>query len=1114
MRHDEVGQLFIRSLHKIILRKGDLINKVDAQMDLLIDICKAAVQDTGIHFHTLFSLIAFTGHRHNFPRRLIYNIHRFRKQIPVFKAQKAADTDWQALSALGTRVASDMIRIVFNANLPPSIHNLIPDDGVLHYPTDDVVQFKKKQRVLVIEKREAEEVLIAIDQARADLAIKIKYNLPDRNEDFTDSIQHIGSSFPLPLELNLIDVEIDREGLYFPKAFIIEPDYLVDVTSIAEASKERTSAGAPYLLKKFLPVVPNKYLMLGHIANFFLDELMANSDLEFRDLIHRVFALNPIAFCLFDDSTAREIVQSAQRHFVNLRMVIKQTLPKHGIKVVNCFLEPTFYSEQYGLQGRLDVLHDDPNIADDAAIIELKSGRPFRPNVYGLSHNHYIQTLLYDLLIKSVSEDKLRPTNYILYSGMDKDHLRFAPAVRSQQYHALAVRNQLVAVDHWLAESNEHLRDPEKFLSIFDHAARTAGGFLHRDIELFRKTYRDLTRVEQKYFISMVGLIAREHHLAKVGVEGESRNRGQAALWLNTLDSKESDFDIISHLNIERNDTQEQEPIITLQRTELTNPLANFRKGDLAILYPLVKDRSPLSTQLFKGTIIHIDQHRVQVRLRAKQFNDQIFKAHNLWNIEHDSLDSSFISQHRALFSFCSFDRVRRHKFLTIKPPSPPQNLNWKPIASMTSEQNAVMQKIISAPDYFLLWGPPGTGKTSIMLKHLVAYLMENSEERILLIAYTNRAVDEICHALEEISDIRKHYLRIGSRYSTDPAFCDQLLFVKMSEVQTREALRSLLESHRIVVGTASSIVGKSELFDLISFDRIIVDEATQMLEPMMAGLLPRFNKVVLIGDHRQLAAVVVQSRNERYVNDADLRAIGIADLGDSYFERAYRRCRSEGWDWAFSKLTYQGRMHQDIMEFPRDVFYEGTLKTLPSDNGKSQQEALSLVPGDDSSLSRLLSCQRVIFVPVSSRELYSSKTNAAEAQWVVRIIESLTDIYRRSKRDFSLSDLGVITPFRAQIAKIRDELSRTGLNVEQMTIDTVERFQGGARKIIIISLCVNSPNQLNTLLSISSDGVDRRLNVALTRAKEQLILIGDPEVLSSNEIYRSYIEKYRVQVT
>ena len=144
-----------------------------------------------------------------------------------------------------------------------------------------------------------------------------------------------------------------------------------------------------------------------------------------------------------------------------------------------------------------------------------------------------------------------------------------------------------------------------------------------------------------------------------------------------------------------------------------------------------------------------------------------------------------------------------------------------------------------------------------------------------------------------------------------------------------------MLSQQRIVLGTVASLQGKPELFNLIHFDRLLVDEASQIIEPSLAGFMTRFEKVLLIGDHLQLPAVVTQDKSSTIVKNQELKNIGLKDLRDSLFERLYLRSQAMGWDWAYARLSHQGRMHEDIMAFPNQIFYKGGLKILPlnSDN-------------------------------------------------------------------------------------------------------------------------------------------------------------------------------------
>ncbi|MFN4081924.1 MAG: AAA domain-containing protein, partial [Saprospiraceae bacterium] len=291
----------------------------------------------------------------------------------------------------------------------------------------------------------------------------------------------------------------------------------------------------------------------------------------------------------------------------------------------------------------------------------------------------------------------------------------------------------------------------------------------------------------------------------------------------------------------------------------------------------------------------------------------------------------------------------------------------------MTDEQRDILSRMIASQEYFLLWGPPGTGKTSVMIRALAHWTLRCTSEKLLLLAYTNRAVDEICEALDAIGgDTRRHYLRIGSRHGVAEHFRSQLLPEQISAASTRAELRHMLESRRIYVGTVASLAQNETLFQLLHFDRLVVDEASQLLEPQIVGLLPRFKHFTLVGDHRQLPAVSAQNDFDTRVSDPDLLGIGLRDLRDSFFERLYRRCQEHGWTHAFGQLTMQGRMHQDIMAFPSWHFYDGALQTLPDSQRQSQpltpyffREKNSVGGGiSEARVEKALGAQRVVFLP------------------------------------------------------------------------------------------------------------------------------------------------------
>ena len=210
--------------------------------------------------------------------------------------------------------------------------------------------------------------------------------------------------------------------------------------------------------------------------------------------------------------------------------------------------------------------------------------------------------------------------------------------------------------------------------------------------------------------------------------------------------------------------------------------------------------------------------------------------------------------------------------------------------------------------------------------------------------------------------------------------------------------------------------------------------------------------------------------------------------------------------------------MHESIMQFPAKMYYEGQLSILSTEADPTQRQRDPLTWNTDhlsSSFDELLGKQRLCFIPAAINEQEPwAKLNQDEAEKTADVIESFMNLYEKQGMEFHAESIGVITPFRAQIAQIRQCMHERDLPLDKITIDTVERYQGGARDIIILSTCVNNPEQVDSICSVSDEGIDRKLNVAITRAREQFILIGNEELLQSSSSYDALIGYIRSLAT
>ncbi|MBP6184523.1 MAG: AAA family ATPase [Saprospiraceae bacterium] len=1064
-----------------------------------------------LHFSTLFSLMAYIGHKYKTPGGTLRALHLFRKASEQLDKEKEPDpSQYMKVIALGYRAIEGLLNHVFLVPTSPAFASILEDLPAINAQEQTYQRFESIVVFYATSIQLTDWLLIGYREEEPLITLTVQGNVAEKNEDFNGLWKSLAHLDHLPVKLHLLDVEFDAEGIAYPRGFILHPDHLVDVTAIAECFTPTSAFPVLSILKKFLPSEQTKSILIGNVANYFLDRLMQDPGLTFEDAFQGVFALNPMGFALLDDQEVRDLHLTCRQHFITLSQIVQFGFAKEGIRLQDCFLEPSFYSPEFGIQGRLDVLHLPPASTSTPAIIELKSGAPFRSNAYGLNANHYIQTLLYDLLVKDVRPGRQALT-YILYSKVTENPLRFAPVIRSRQMDALRVRNELILLEQELAQMDPSLPDtwmllnnltPDGFPGLY--------GFHSRDIILFSRVWQGLNDREKAYFVAFTSFALKEFHQSKTGRAGSGRQDGQAALWLATRAEKTDQFSVLTFLQLEEDNSHESEPEIQFRFTDRTPALANFRIGDITVLYPHTGRVGFTKEQVWKCTITQLGSDAVSVRLRSPQFNKEQFLKYPFWHLESDFLDSSFVQLTKSLFQFAQAPSEKRNLILGLKKPEEPAQtiLNLPDI--LTVEQQNVIQSLVQSKDYYLLWGPPGTGKTSMVLKHLIGYLFEQTDETFLLLAYTNRAVDEICMAIEALGPLyHERYLRIGSRFSTQEIFRDRLLDSVIREYKDRNGVQQVIRETRIIVGTISSFLGKPELLTLKKFDRVLIDEASQILEPMLCGLLARFSHFTLIGDHRQLPAVVTQPIHERQIKVPLLQEVGITDAGHSLFERLYHRVCYEGWSHAYGMLSAQGRMHQDIMAFPNEHFYEGHLKIITP---------IQAAPSNDPDLDHVLHDQmknrRVAFIPVVPDENERlSKTNLAEANKLFELVRYYQELYVLMGKSWDIQTLGIITPFRAQIALIKKIFAEKGLGTDLFTIDTVERYQGGAREIILISWCIQTSGELHMITS-GEPGLDRKLNVALTRAKERLICLGYPPAFEGHSEYEDFIQRYTIPAT
>ncbi len=1069
-------------------------------------VMRQQMMGTGLQATDLAARINYVATQFALDGREQNQLHTFRLTSNDILNHRKEPSEQEFLRDL--RAVAYAYRKIFHEDIPPKLYTLLPKQE-----TTPAVKREKETRIrrirVCFDYADESYLYVRPIDVLEEEPVKVNYNKPGVNEEFKDTVDELWRY----AQLNLLDVTVDDNGVYTPSFIVLEPDYLLDISSLAECYKDYGSHPANYFLSRLVPIENARPLLLGNIANLFLDEWIYAGEKEpdYTECMKKAFRQYPIelAACeeLRNPQKEKEFAQDCRMHFEHIRETVQKTFlqPGYNLDKNDAVLEPSYICEALGIQGRLDYMQ-----RDMSSFIEMKSGKADEYAMQGRlepKENNRVQMLLYMAVLEySMGQERRSMHPYLLYTRYPL--LYPARASWAQVRRIINLRNCIVASEYGVQLHN-HPSFTQRLLAQINPSVLNQKGlqgrfweqYLKPSISRFGERMELLTPLERTYFYTLYNFITKELYTSKSGdVNCESRT-GASALWLSTLDEKRDAGEILYDLTIvENHASQAHKAFIILsipQYEEIFLP--NFRNGDVVVLYERNNGTDNVTNKMvFKGNIESITDNELRIRLRAAQQNPLVFPENSRYAVEHDTMDTTFRSMYLGLSSFMDANPERRELLLGQRPPRFDMAYEDR-IARTTDDFERVALKAEAACDYFLLVGPPGTGKTSRALRRMVEHFYACPSTQVLLLAYTNRAVDEICRSLSAILP-QVDYIRVGSELSCDARFRKHLLENVLAECNNRREVNIRMADCRIYVGTVASIASKPELFKLKHFDVAIVDEATQILEPQLLGILcARFKdgrngigKFILIGDHKQLPAVVLQSNEQSEVHDEGLRRIGLYNLKDSLFERLYRFHLQEEHCRAVDMLCRQGRMHPGVASFPNREFYAGKLEALGLPHQLENVDA------------------PVRFIPSErDTESVSGKTNRNEARIVAQLA---ADVYHLYKETFEVNrTLGVITPYRSQIALIRKEIQALGISaLNEISVDTVERYQGSERDVIIYSFCVNYLYQLKFLPNLTEENgvwIDRKLNVALTRARRQLYITGVPDILSHNLIYRRLIQ-------
>ena len=926
-------------------------------------------------------------------------------------------------------------------------------------------------------------------------------------------------------QLNLVRPRFADDGVCMPELIIFEPDILINVTTVASCFESYAESPVVALINKLKQQPNTTAIHLGNLCGQYLDDVVHNRHRPFNESFMDFFRKNAVSLVACDDmhnaDSVNKLYEEARNQQKNVEQLIGRNLPAtvEGLDMSEVVLEPTFFSDVLGLQGRFDFLYD----ADGKTIIiEQKSGKcawgGYGSTAVLPQEKHVVQLLLYRALyVYEFNKHAADLRHVMLLYSKYPDGLVAIGQDPDLMLRAIKMRNMLAWCEMRYAEKGfdrlaeltpECLNEKSRFDRLWNN-------YIYPELYALLSPIQKASELERAYFLRFMQFVAKEHLLAKLGNKSKA-NSGFASIWLDSVDDKLAAGNIYDRLTISNlsGEGQGVDSVTLAFDGEQSADTSNFRKGDIVMLYPYHRDSVPnaCAQMVVRATIADITATSLSLSLRNPQADKRIFEKRSdvFWAVEHDMFESAVSSQYGGLHRFLTASQQRRDLLLCQRDPVVDTTIRRK---GDYGGFNTLVDRARQARELFLVIGPPGTGKTSFGLMNILQEELLDEGSNTLLLSYTNRAVDEICGKLKE-SGI--DFVRLGSELSCDASCHDNLLRQRLRPCRTGHEVEEMISRTRVVCATTAALNSNMAIFKIKRFDLAIVDEASQILEPQLVGLLcarsgdsDAIGRVVLIGDHKQLPAVVLQTEQESRVYDRGLNEVGVADCRHSLFERMLARFkRGGGYDSRYVyMLNHQGRMHSEIAAFPNWAFYGNRLEVVPLDH-----QTAPCVPVDSrNGIDQLLSARRVAFV-ASERPgvLAAEKTNAIEAEMIAAVVRH---VYKLTSKSFDASrTVGVIVPYRNQIATVRNAIDRYGIGkLHNITIDTVERYQGSQRDYIIYGFTVQQTSQLNFLTDgvFEEDGmvIDRKLNVAMTRARLHLLLIGNPELLAANYTFSRLID-------
>lgn len=390
----------------------------------------------------------------------------------------------------------------------------------------------------------------------------------------------------------------------------------------------------------------------------------------------------------------------------------------------------------------------------------------------------------------------------------------------------------------------------------------------------------------------------------------------------------------------------------------------------------------------------------------------------------------------------------------------------------LNSDQRNAIEHILTCEDYTLIHGLPGTGKTSTIAA-VIDILVRNLKKRVLVSSYTHAALDNMMKRIIETSNEDYRIFRMNTtNHSIDPSV---IRYVKDEEYFVENNIKD--QEYGYVIGCTAASAGSSLILEDINFDYCFIDEAGQILTPAILGPLRHCRKFILIGDPEQLPPLVTKLIE-----------------GNSNVNKSLLCELSELFPIAKCELRKQYRMNSTIMKLPNSLIYNGkmTCATKEIEKFKLKIQFPLVSSNPPKWLQDTLNPEHsIVFINTDLLGDELEKTdrkidsvhNTFYNEEEIAIINLI--VQNAINHQLNSNSIGVISPYNYHVKRLKECFDNQ--NIKDVYIETIDRSQGIEKSLIILSLVRHNPK--GDISSIMKN--EKRLNVAITRAKHKIIIIG-----------------------